>query len=161
MMFRYLNMNTLSRLCLVCMALFMASCASSSSSAQLKPATVIKVERGYRSKDINYIRPTLNAARLGYIGSQVGRGTAAHIVGAAVGVLAGGGLSYMSEKHDARGAYTSVTLKLDDDSKATVGATKVKPMPIPGQRVWVKCDSAGVPYQIVPSKEEPKKASGS
>jgi outer membrane lipoprotein SlyB len=158
MMLHHLNMNTLSRLCLVFMALFMASCASSSSSAQLKPATVIKVERGYHSKDINYSRPTMNAVRLGFIGSQVGRGAAAHIVGAAVGALAGGGLSYLSERKDARGAYTSVTLRLDDDSKATVGATKVKPMPIPGDRIWVKCDSAGVPYEIVPSKKPPAKS---
>lgn len=153
-----LFMHTATRL-LLCLlpAILLSSCASThGSNKNLKSATVVRVDKGYRTGEINYTSPVLNATRLAYIGSQVGRGAAAHIVGAAVGALAGGGLSYMAEKKEARGAYTNVQVKLDDGTKATLGATKIKPMPVPGQRVWVRCDSGGIPYEIVPSEPEKK-----
>jgi outer membrane lipoprotein SlyB len=146
-------MNVLVKLLCLLPAVLLCSCASTKMGHKdLKSATVVQVDNGYRARDINYARPMLNATRLAVIGSQVGRGTAAHVVGAAIGAIAGGGLSYMSERKDARGAYTNVLVKLDDGSKATLGGTKIKPLPLPGDRVWVRCDSAGIPYEIVSSK---------
>ncbi len=128
----------------------LSNCASTASTQNLKAATVLEVHHSIYNRGTSAAPGIMGATQLGIIGSQVGTGAAAHVVGAAVGALAGGGLGYAAARDSATTQITSVYLVLDDGSRATIGAARMKHTPHRGERVWVRCDAAGRPVKLVP-----------
>ena len=131
--------------------LLFSSCSAMRTKKNLKPATVLESNTVVFKRDVSGGPGIMLGTQLGIIGSQVGCGVAAHIVGATVGAIAGGGLGYAAERNSATTRITTVQVRLDDGLKATIGVSKLKYPLRPGDRVWVRCSASGMPLSLVES----------
>ena len=133
------------------MLLAFASCTSTRTSNQnLKPATVLEVTTHTGRSGVSGVPSLAFGTHLALIGSQVGGGVAAHVIGATVGALIGAGAGYAAESNGSR--IITLYVKLDSGMKATLAVSKLKHLIKPGDRVWVECDRVGIPLKFVESR---------
>jgi outer membrane lipoprotein SlyB len=128
-----------------------SSCSSTPKHRNLKPATVLDVHTHIGERPVSGGPSLMLGTQLALVGSQVGCGVAAHVVGAAVGALVGGGGGYALERNGSRTHITCLYVQLDDGMKATVSIPKLKRPVRVGDRVWVQCNSVGLPEKLVES----------
>ena len=127
--------------------LLLASCvAPRSSFHRLEPGVVkqITIDMG-RS---NGVSPLWGALWLAAIGSGIGSGTTAHVIGAGGGALAGGALGYAHDQRLTKRVNRTVEVAADSGVLYRLPVPGTAPLRI-GQHVWVAFDSRGRPQHVV------------
>lgn len=130
------------------LSLGLVSCSTPAKMSKLEAGTIQSVTTTLHQRDVDYWRPGFTATHLGLIGSQVGTGSAAHVVGAAAGVVIGGIIGFASEKHDSRTIKRRVLIRLDSGSRLELQVPTKRQLR-EGQRVWVAYDMKGLPHHLV------------
>jgi outer membrane lipoprotein SlyB len=126
----------------------LASCASAPKISKIEGGTIQSAITKVHQRDVDYWRPGFTATHLGIIGSQIGSGNAAHVVGASAGVVIGGIIGFASEKHDSRKVTRNVLIQLDSGTRLSVQVPTDRALR-KGQRVWVAYDMKGLPHHLV------------
>lgn len=126
----------------------LASCASAPKISKIEGGTIQSSITKVHHRDVDYWRPGFTATHLGIIGSQIGSGSAAHVVGAAAGVVIGGIIGFASEKHDSHKVTRDVLIRLDSGTGLSVQVPTDRALR-KGQRVWVAYDMKGLPHHLV------------
>lgn len=114
-----------------------------------KPKDQVSVERGKVLEVMqSYRRPgdrggstLFGAAHLGILGSMIGSGSAAHVIGAASGALIGGTLGYVSS---GPGMVQFATIRMDKGGVLEL-EVPAKQRVRPGQYVWVVFNGRKMP----------------
>jgi outer membrane lipoprotein SlyB len=141
-------MTCLTRPITALLLLSLASCASAPKISKIEGGTIQSSITTVHQRNIDYWRPGFTATHLGLIGSQVGSGSAAHVVGAAAGVVIGGLIGFASEKNHPRKITRDVLIRLDSGTRLSVQVPTDRALR-QGQRVWVAYDMKGLPHHLV------------
>jgi outer membrane lipoprotein SlyB len=144
------------RLIALLLALLLASCSSTKNAiSRMELGRVVHILVDMAKRDIDHSAPLLTGAQMGIMGSFVGSGTTASVIGAASGILVGTGLGYLSESGSSSVNYTTVIVRADTGVTYRVRTENdVMPPPRIGQRIWITFDKKGIASRLLPASAD-------